>query len=602
MPQIADIELAGNPYTLIPGSYRRSSDGLPEGRTGRVVINDFVGGQRRALQLERDTSWDGSGVGPAFFGQGVEPWPWSGTHVDSIVQPVSNTQRVHALTVGNHVYLGIGRYLYRSVGLDTTSWGSLTQVADLGAGQVISSLAWYGGKIAIATGNGLDIRLIDTLTLAVTTLASGLKGSWIVGYANRLIAADPTPGNESVLKLTTGGGVDTRELDSPVTNMAIHGGRAVIATRSALWLLGGRADPATGKWIGEPDPLFSHGAWSETDDFLFLASFGGKLYTWLNGQVMEWNPNGGSTKQGWRSTGLEGRTCYGGTIAGNVLVVSLRNRAGVYEVWAFDGTGWWLMKSTTAAARIWPVHLAGAGNIDLVAFRNGDSAVAYDIYRMIHRDPVYHGYASSGTFVTSLLDAGQRDADKAWRALGAVFATPVVRGNAASTDPVSLTLRYSVDGGTTWIIADSLTTADPEDRTIVLRADLTSAAALSRFLQIQVEWTSVSDWAPVLTGVWAEYAIFDQPARRRRWSLQIMAQERVIQRDGSLAVRSGREQIEALWTAWQSGQSVSFADIDFDTEPVTRQVRIVDIEEHVSKPSDASRWGESSVRLGLVEL
>ena len=116
---------------------------------------------------------------------------------------------------------------------------------------------------------------------------------------------------------------------------------------------------------------------------------------------MEWNPNGGSTKQGWRSTGLEGRTCYGGTVAGNMLVVSLRNRAGVYEVWAFDGTGWWLMKSTTAAARVWPVHLAGAGNIDLVAFRNGDSAVSYDLYRMIHRDAVSHAYASSGKFMIS---------------------------------------------------------------------------------------------------------------------------------------------------------------------------------------------------------
>ena len=93
MPHIADITLAGNPYTLVPGSYRKSAAGLPEGRTGRVVISDFVGGQRRAMQLERDTSWDGAGVGPAFFGQGVEPWPWSGTHIDSTIQPVSNTQR-----------------------------------------------------------------------------------------------------------------------------------------------------------------------------------------------------------------------------------------------------------------------------------------------------------------------------------------------------------------------------------------------------------------------------------------------------------------------------------------------------------------------------
>jgi hypothetical protein len=53
MPQSSDIVLDGTPYMLAPGSYRRASAGLPEGRTGRVAISDFVGGQRRAMQLER---------------------------------------------------------------------------------------------------------------------------------------------------------------------------------------------------------------------------------------------------------------------------------------------------------------------------------------------------------------------------------------------------------------------------------------------------------------------------------------------------------------------------------------------------------------------
>ena len=111
MPEIADIELASNPYMLVPGSYRRMADGLPEGRTGRTVIYDFVGGQRRALQLERDTSWDSPGVGPALFGQGVEPWPFSATHVDAVIQPVSTAQRMHAIAIGDRVYFGAGRYV-----------------------------------------------------------------------------------------------------------------------------------------------------------------------------------------------------------------------------------------------------------------------------------------------------------------------------------------------------------------------------------------------------------------------------------------------------------------------------------------------------------
>ena len=69
MPQITDIVLDGAGYMVVPGSYRRTQDGLPEGRTGRISLSDFFGGQRRALQLERDRGWDAEGVGPALFGQ-----------------------------------------------------------------------------------------------------------------------------------------------------------------------------------------------------------------------------------------------------------------------------------------------------------------------------------------------------------------------------------------------------------------------------------------------------------------------------------------------------------------------------------------------------
>jgi transcriptional regulator with XRE-family HTH domain len=69
MPQTTDVEIGGAGYMLAPGTYRREQDGLPEGRPGRVVVRDFFGGQRRAVQLERDRGWDGLGVGPAYDGQ-----------------------------------------------------------------------------------------------------------------------------------------------------------------------------------------------------------------------------------------------------------------------------------------------------------------------------------------------------------------------------------------------------------------------------------------------------------------------------------------------------------------------------------------------------
>jgi hypothetical protein len=285
-----------------------------------------------------------------------------------------------------------------------------------------------------------------------------------------------------------------------------------------------------------------------------------------------------------------------------MLVVSIRNRAGEYELWAFDGTGWWLMRTTTLAARVWPLYLAGAGAFDLLAFQDGDAGVAYDLYRMGYRDVSLHAYGSSGGFVTSLLDSGERDADKSWRAIGAAFAAPAIRGNPASSDLVSLSLSWSIDGGETWTLAAVQNVNDPTQRVITLRANLDSAAAVSPFLQLKVAWTSVADWAPVLTGLWAEYAVLDAPARRRRWSLAVMARDGLIRRDGALSPKSGRQQISDLWTAWAGNATITLKDIDYDADSVTRQVRIVDIEETVAKPAEASRWGESSVRLTLVEV
>ncbi len=69
MPTATDVIIAGAGYMVAPGTYSRSQDGLAEGRTGRVVVRDFFGGQRRAYQLERDRGWDSPGVGPAYAGQ-----------------------------------------------------------------------------------------------------------------------------------------------------------------------------------------------------------------------------------------------------------------------------------------------------------------------------------------------------------------------------------------------------------------------------------------------------------------------------------------------------------------------------------------------------
>jgi hypothetical protein len=247
--------------------------------------------------------------------------------------------------------------------------------------------------------------------------------------------------------------------------------------------------------------------------------------------------------------------------------------------------------------------VGGCGTYDLLAFRDGSSSVTYDLYRLTNKSASAPDLRDAGEYRTSLLDAGEPDKLKAWRKVGATFAAPEIRGNGASTDAVVVTLSYSIDGGLSWTTAASQTVNDATLlRILTLEAEVSSAAAVSRFLQVRVQWSSVSDWAPVLTAMWAEYEMFGVPARRRRWQFAVRAKDQAVRRDGTVDPRTGRQQIADLWSAWSAASTVAFKDVDFDADPVTRQVRIIGIKEEVTKPSDAGRWGDSVVQLTLVEV
>jgi hypothetical protein len=585
---------------VVPGSYRRSGDGAPDTRPGEIVQTDFYGGQRRALQLERDRGWDAVGVGPALGGQGVEPWPWSEAFADGVIAPVTTVRAPH-LVLDPYAYVAVGRFLYRTVARSASSWGSMTQVADVGAGNTITRLAHYQGGIALCCGSGLDVRLYAPGSGTLTTLAAGLAARVGIGYANRLIYGDPGAGSEHILRMTTGGTPDSRELDAPIVNLGIHDGKVAIATRQSLWLLGGRADPVTGIWTADPQPFFTHGVWTDDEDFLFLLSYGGRLYTWLANGVMEWNPSG--DRQGWRSTGIEGTSCTGATVAGDRLIVCLINRAGQSETWAYDGAGWWLMLRSGNQTRVWPMYTGGAGNIDLILFRDGSTSVTYDLMRLVYRHESATNY-NTGTaeYRTSMLDGGERAARKSWRRIGAAFAAPEQRGNSVSAAPVTLSLSYSTDGGRTWVSAGSSVMSDPAQRVADLTADIGDQGALSRFIQLRVSFSGVVDWSPALVGLWAEYEAIDLAPRRMRWQLTVRARDRAIQRDGSVDPRSGHLMAGDLWEAWSGAQPLTFTDLDRDQTGRTHAVRIAAINEAIPAPADAAHWGESLVAMELVEV
>jgi len=293
--------------------------------------------------------------------------------------------------------------------------------------------------------------------------------------------------------------------------------------------------------------------------------------------------------------------CRGACVAGAWLVVAIEATGGASEVWAWNGAGWWLvLRDAIGTVRwMWPTSLSGAGSYDVLLFRDGSRDI--ELLRLLGRSPSARALSAAGSYVTSLLDAGERDREKAWRRIGATFTSPEPFGNPASTAPVTISLDWSADAGATWTTATSRDIA-AADGAVDLVAAIASDAEVSRFAMLRVTWTGVVDWAPVLTGLWVEFEALDAPARRRRWELAVQAHDQMARRGGGLVTQTGRELIATLWTAWETGTTLPFRDIDHDADPTERRVRIVGIRERVARPADAGAAGDAVIELTLVEV
>ncbi len=622
MPESTDISLDNAGYMLAPGVYQRTQDGMAEGRTGRIVMRDFFGGQHRALQLERDRGWDGIGTGPALDGQGVVPWPLiaSTSLATGGPTPLASTP-VPTATVNEYVFFAIGGKLYRTTQLIATTWTTPAEVWDAGTGITISSLAWYNDDLLVALGDDGDLMYLQYPSGPATPLLAGERARHVVSYAGFALWSEAQPaGATNEIRMVTGSGVESRYLDARVTRLTTAGARVWAASNTSLYSFTGRVretlipNPGwtTGsteptsipalRWSGEWDPFFQHGSWSDDDDYTFLLGFGGRLITWLGKRVVEHNPSG--DRAGWRDLGLGGRTCRGACIGGGYLVVALEAIDGASEVWLWNGAGWWLLlRDETGVTRwIWPTNLSGAGDWDMMLFRDGSLGI--DLARLHWRSDSRNTLPATGSYVTSMLDANECDKDKAWRKVGAVFATPDIHGDEDSIDQVTVSLDWSDDAGVTWHTAGIRTLAATagDARQFALDADIASDGAVSRWIMLRARWSSVSSWAPVLTGLWTEFEVLDAPARRRRWQLAVAAHDQVVRRDGGEMSRSGRQLIADLWLAWKDGTTLPFRDIDYDAEPTERRVRIVGIKEEVARPADAGEIGDAMIQLTLVEV
>lgn len=622
MAQQTDVVIDGAGYMLAPGKYTRGQDGAPEGRTGRVVFRDFFGGQRRHLQLERDKVYSGLNVLPALNGQGVQPLGklTTATHsVSNTAKPVRTKRIPYAIMRGN-LYYARGTKIYKAT--SSTPWAAPIEVGTM-SHSVQDMCIYAENGLLCALGDAADMYFHRPDLNSGQALLAGKKGYNVEAYAGFGVwnMADPA-GRPSYVELVTGTGVDLRILDHPVIRFAVAGAYLYAVTRQNVYRYSGRvvevskpnpayvnptatpSEPTTitaHEWTGQFEPFSQHGVWSAPDDYRVFEGYGDDIFTWLSGRMMRFKPNG--ERAGWEDTGLSGKECLGGCVGGGYLVVSIISHDDQNELWAWDGSGWWQLvtkPSATTGNWVYPIPTAGGGNYDIIIHREGTDFL--DGLQLQHRDSAY-AFPSSGQIVTSMIDAAERDKDKSWRKIGAVFATPERTGNLTATTTVTLYLDYSTDGGATWTnaVPTGRTGNDANEQTFVLEKTL-NVPVSSRFLQLRVRWGTVSDWAPVLVGLWAEFEILDSPSRRRRWSFDVIAADQTIDRDGATLTRTGRQLITELWAAWQDGSTVTFRDLDYDDTTTVHTARIVGISEKVQHPSDQGRWGDSVVSLVMVEV
>ncbi|MCC6312978.1 MAG: hypothetical protein IT337_03125 [Thermomicrobiales bacterium] len=611
MSERADIALGGAAYPILPGGYKRESVGRVPSALHRVEVTALETGLLRAAGSAG--GWSGLAVGPGAQRLGVEPWPQSVSASDATIAAATPKPGYGVLpraVIGDAAYFALGKNLYKFGAGSDASWSAATFVKD--CTETISAVIAWKGMAIVGRGPFYDGYWYLPGTGALSTwragerVAHGVTSQGALHYTNDLPHYSTIPSQQEQLRIgvTRYDGTvwtDTRRVDSRIRQLLIHNGRVAILTNSSVQLLGGQEYQGTAAnpvayWVGDPQGGTTYGSNATAEDLTFAESFRGKLYTWLGGRIASWD--GAQANAGWVYEGPEGTVCYGSCVAGGRLIVSLANRSGIVEVWATGGDGdWWRIGADSGAARLWPTNVAGCGGVDFVCFVPESGTL--ERYRIVARGSSRTAWSAAASWVSPLLDLGDRMTPKAWRRVEAEFANP--DGRAWGYGALSVSLDYSIDAGKNWTQAATLTTAAAADRVWRLAADLPSGV-LATTLQLRVRWADVTNWTPVLCGAAAEGLPMPAPGRRRRWQLHITCSDRAVNRAGGRLERTGKQLAADLWAAYDAGAVVQLIDVDDRDGDDPRDVRIIRLVEKAGKASDQWRWGETVLEVDVLEI
>ncbi len=588
MPGAYDIELDGVGFMLVAGSYQRTQEPLAEGRLERVRLLDFYGGAGRAVQQERDRFWASVGAMPALDSQGVSAGPKRRDVTVSPAQAFVPTKRSWAFATPSAVYLVNGRNIY-TVATSGGSFSGLTHVVQMAADAVDAALVGTLLYVCFAGAATVGALNVTNNTWTANALTSEY-GTLLGNSAGRLVVT--VNGDTTLLRQwSSSSSYSEMRIDYPARRMVSHDGSLWVVTSGSLWRLD-QGGPAGGK-VEASLPLSAY-----SDDGVWAASLQDGLYVWLGKRVRRFRKvDSVGVLEPW---GPEGQTSNGACVAGGYLVCEVRNAyTGASEVWANDGRGWWQIESSTSPVWQWPVNVAGpADDADVLAGR-GSTNNTVSVWQLV-RKAGSTGLRDSWSVTTSLLDGGERDRPKLWRALGCELAWPDER---ATSGVVYVKLEYSVDGGQTWVQAGSEFGFDPAlyGRRGSMAVTLTPPVK-ERYLQVRVSMRNITAWCPVLVGVWAEHELVQAGATRKKWRFVVQCRDGQVLRNGSVHPLSGWQQARELWEAFASEAAVTFKDIDYDLTGVVERVRVVGVRETLTKGEPRDGVGGREVEVTLVAV
>lgn len=572
-----DVSLNNEKYMLIPGTYKSYPDGslYVDSRLQRQVLTDFTAGMAgpkpNARNLPASSVYGEQSVGawPAPWPLGVNAiGPAPALHASGLL--AHDDQPKSFARIGSNLFIAAGTRLYRydNAGNITLRHTTTNPIIDITA---------RGEDLFLAHGTLQPVsRWVDsTATWSNQPLGGTTYATIIRSVARWVILQKADDVNELRIHQPSLSAQD-RLIDGPARNAVVYDDAILFATERGIWAV--RPENQTQFDFNHWGVVSSDGL-ANDDDHVWMVVFQGRLMTWIGGRAVIYDKQRGW----WRHAGFEAAESYGAAAVNGWLIVSARPRgSNDIQLWGYNGSGWWLMAEHDAGRWI-----AASRGDRLVGFKANDDELHY--WNMdAGRDPVE--VTEDVVLESTLLDGNDPTQPKFWTRIGVELA----RADPAAVGEWDVQLSYSLDAGATWVAAGTPATVD--DPTASITA---SVGASSAYLRVKVELEQDTGLPPHILAIWAEYEVFNQSVRRRRWQFSIAATDRVLTRAGSLDARDGEDIRDDLWTLFDGPASFTFLDVDGESYTV----RIIGLREEWQRPDQAPKVGaHTTFDVVLVEL